>query len=61
MKKTKNIPHVASILLSLLGIYLVAAGIKDTWSFLGLMTNPIFWGLFHLMTGVYLMIRFVKK
>jgi len=61
MKKTKNIPHVVSILLSLLGIYLVAAGIKDTWSFLGLMTNPIFWGLFHLMTGVYLMIRFVKK
>jgi len=61
MKKVNNIPHIASVVLSLLGIYLLAAGLGNTWSFLGLVKNPIFWGLFHIMTGIYLMIRFVKK
>lgn len=60
MKKNTKIVG-ASILLSLLGIYLLAAGLKNTWGFLELIKNPIFWGLFHLMTGVYVMIRFVKK
>lgn len=60
MKKNTKIVG-ASILLSLLGMYLLAAGLKDTWSFLELIRNPIFWGLFHLMTAVYVMMRFVKK
>lgn len=60
MKGHKNHIVILSILLCLLGIYLLAAGLANTWNFVEVIKSSIFWGLFHLITGIFLMMHINK-
>jgi hypothetical protein len=63
MKKNKEIALIGFFAVSLVGIYILAAGLNNAsiLDFLSVIKSSIFWGLFHVMTGLYILIRFVKN
>lgn len=45
-KKIYKLPVIIAYLMSLLGIYLLTAGLMSNWNFVEIIKSPIFWGLF---------------